>query len=242
MDVVGRLGRAGEPEGTVVVAGEQTAGRGRAGRKWQAPRGTALLCSVLLRPGVGPERFGLLALAAGVAVAEAIEETAGLDVRLKWPNDVWLGDGRSGRKVAGILANARAGVDPTVVLGVGVNANATAAQLPDGATSLLVETGRPTPIEVLLVEFLGRLDVRYAEYLADGGSSAVEAWRRRAALLGDEVEVAEGGTTRRGVMRGIDAGGALLLERADGAIERAVMGDLTRGPVRADDARPGQET
>lgn len=233
MDEVGRLGRAGEPEGTVVVAREQSAGRGRAGRGWQAPAGTSLLCSVLLRPRVGPERLGRLSLVAGVAVAEAIEELAGSNVRLKWPNDVWLGDGPTGRKVAGLLAIAQAGEFPTVVLGVGVNVNSSAEQLPVGGTSLLAETGRVFEVDLLLSRFLERLEARYVGFLADGGASGVQAWRRRAALVGDAVEVVEGGVTRRGVMRGVDEDGALVLERADGGRERVVAGDLTRGPFRA---------
>ena len=90
MEVAARLGDAGEPEGTVVLAAAQTAGRGRAGRAWEAPPGSALLASVLLRPSVPTARLPVLSLLFGVAAAEAIERAAGIPCRLKWPNDLWL--------------------------------------------------------------------------------------------------------------------------------------------------------
>lgn len=234
MDEVTRLAAAGEPEGTVVVAAEQTAGRGRAGRSWRAPAGTALLCSVLLRPAVPPDRLGVLPLVVGVAVAEAIEEVTALRTRLKWPNDVWLGPGPVGRKVAGVLLAARSHGSAVghAVVGVGVNANIAPADLPPGATSLLAETGRPVHLARLLDRLLGHLDAAYREYLAADGQPGLAGWRARAALLDHPVAVVRDGQTLAGTMRGVAADGALLLERDDGTIERIVAGDLVRGPVR----------
>ena len=240
MDEAVRLAAAGEPEGTVVVAAEQTAGRGRAGRAWLAPPGTALLCSTLLRPPVPAARLGVLPLLVGVAVAEAIEEVAGLPARLKWPNDVWLGDGAVGRKAAGVLVTARTGVDGEgdAVVGVGLNANVAPADLVPGATSLLAETGRSTDLDVLLDRLLARLDAAYAAFVDAGGAPTLAAWRGRAALLGEPVVVELEGRRREGVMRGVADDGALLLERDGGGIERVVAGDLVRGPVRRDAAVP----
>ena len=122
------------PEGAIVVADHQSAGRGRLGRTWDAPAGKALLVSVLLRPPIernAPE----ISLVAGVAVADALERALGLSVQLKWPNDVML----RRRKVAGCLAEAR---DGTVVLGIGVNVNQTREELPPNAGSVLTLTGR----------------------------------------------------------------------------------------------------
>lgn len=234
MDEVARLAAAGEPEGTVVVAAEQTAGRGRAGRRWWAPPGTALLCSVLLRPPVAPVRLGVLPLVVGVAVAESIEAVAGLPCRLKWPNDVWLGDGAAGRKVAGILLTSRlagAKVDHAVV-GVGINVAVPVADLPAGAASISVESGRCVGVEETLTRFLVCLDAGYRAYVDAGGAPSLAGWRDRAALLGEPVAVEIAGDRREGIMRGVDEDGAMLLEEGDGKVGRVVAGELVRGPVR----------
>jgi BirA family biotin operon repressor/biotin-[acetyl-CoA-carboxylase] ligase len=153
---------ADAPEGALVVAEEQTAGRGRLGRRWLAPAGTSLLCSLQLRPPVPPERLPELTVVASHACAEAIAALTGFEPELKFPNDVLLG----GRKVAGVLAEAREG---RVVLGVGVNVNVTADELPQEvdrpATSLLVETGREIDRAELLAELLERLERRYDRWV-----------------------------------------------------------------------------
>jgi BirA family transcriptional regulator, biotin operon repressor / biotin---[acetyl-CoA-carboxylase] ligase len=160
-----RLLGANDPEGAVVVADEQTEGRGRVGRQWLAPAGTSLLVSVLLRPDVEPARLPELSLVAGRACAEAIAEVAGLEIEVKFPNDVLV----RGRKVAGILAEASEG---RVVLGIGVNVSQAAGDLPaeprTPATSLLLETGRPVDRAELLVALLDRLERRYDEWLGAG--------------------------------------------------------------------------
>jgi BirA family transcriptional regulator, biotin operon repressor / biotin---[acetyl-CoA-carboxylase] ligase len=148
------------PEGAVVVADEQTAGRGRLGRRWLAPAGTSLLCSVQLRPQIDPQRLPELTGLAAQAAAEAIEEVTGLATEIKEPNDLLIG----GRKVAGVLAEAR---EDRVVLGVGINVNIPAGELPTGvATSLLVETGRELDRSDLLVELLERLERRYDAWVS----------------------------------------------------------------------------
>jgi BirA family biotin operon repressor/biotin-[acetyl-CoA-carboxylase] ligase len=149
-------------EGAVVVAGEQTAGRGRLGRTWVAPAGTSLLCSVQLRPTVTAERLPELTGVAAHACAEAIQAVTGLEPELKFPNDVLV----AGRKVAGILAEAREG---RVVTGIGINVNIAEADLTSGletpATSLLAESGREVDRAELLVELLARLERRYDAWL-----------------------------------------------------------------------------
>jgi BirA family transcriptional regulator, biotin operon repressor / biotin---[acetyl-CoA-carboxylase] ligase len=157
-----RLLDEADPEGAVVVADEQTEGRGRLGRTWVAPAGTSLLCSILLRPAVEPARLPGLSVVAGRACAEAIHDVAGVEPEVKFPNDVLL----RGRKVAGILAEASEG---RVVLGVGVNVSQSPGQFPSDArtpaTSLLVETGRVVDRAELLATLLERLDRRYEEWL-----------------------------------------------------------------------------
>jgi BirA family transcriptional regulator, biotin operon repressor / biotin---[acetyl-CoA-carboxylase] ligase len=153
------------PEGAVAVADEQTAGRGRLGRRWFAPAGTSLLCSVQLRPEVSPERLPELTGVAARACADAIAATTGIQPELKFPNDLLV----DGRKVAGILAEAREG---RVVLGVGVNVNVGEGDLPTEvdrpATSLSVETGRTISRAGLLVELLERLEQRYDAWVDQG--------------------------------------------------------------------------
>ena len=151
------------PEGALVTADEQTAGRGRLGRRWLAPPGTSLLCSLQLRPTVASERLPELTGVASRACADAIAGLTGLEPELKFPNDVLVG----GRKVAGILAEAR---EERVVLGIGVNVNVAADELPQevdrAATSLLVETGRELDRAELLAELLERLERRYDAWLS----------------------------------------------------------------------------
>jgi BirA family transcriptional regulator, biotin operon repressor / biotin---[acetyl-CoA-carboxylase] ligase len=151
------------PEGALVAAGEQTAGRGRLGRRWLAPAGTSLLCSLQLRPAIASERLPELTGVASLACAEAIAALTGVEPKLKFPNDVLVGD----RKLAGILAEAREG---RVVLGIGVNVNVPAEELPQEvdrpATSVLVETGRELDRAELLAELLERLERRYDAWLS----------------------------------------------------------------------------
>ena len=153
-----RLLRENDAEGAIAVAEEQSEGRGRLGRSWHAPARTGVLVSVLLRPEVDPARLPELSLVAGGAVAEAIAEMTGIEPALKFPNDVLVG----GRKVAGILAESSEG---RVVLGIGVNANQTAEQLPSDTetepTSLRIETGGRVDRVQLLAVILVRLERAY---------------------------------------------------------------------------------
>src|SRR6266550_9367443 len=158
-----------DEEGAVAVAEEQTEGRGRLGRKWQAPAGTSVLVSVLLLPAVDAARLPELSLVAGNAVTEAIVEVTGLEPTIKFPNDVLIG----GRKVAGILAESSEG---RVVLGIGINANQTREQLPAKTqtepTSLRLELGEPVNRVQLLAAILLQLERAYDEWVARGISAS----------------------------------------------------------------------
>lgn len=148
-----------DPEGAVAATEEQTEGRGRLGREWQAPRGSSVLCSVLLRPALPVERWPELSLVAGGAVAEVVR-AAGVAPTVKHPNDVLVG----GRKLAGILAEARDGI---VVLGIGVNVLQSAAELPPEATSLQLEgVGIARPL--LLAAIFERLELGYDAWIKEG--------------------------------------------------------------------------
>lgn len=194
-----------DPEGAVAVADHQTAGRGRLGRSWVAPPGTAITVSVLLRPP--PDRkIAQLSLLGGLAAAEAVEEELGLwrSAQLKWPNDVML----NRRKVAGVLAEAR---DGTVVLGIGINVNQTRDQLPsDGrqpAGSLRTVDGREHERAALLDDLLARLDRVYAAWLEGGLEAVYDDLGARDFLRGRRVWV----DGLEGVAEGIDREGRLLV-------------------------------
>ena len=163
-----RLLGPGDAEGTVAVADEQTEGRGRLGRSWHAPAGTALLFSTLLIPAVEPSRLPEISLVAGGAVAKAIADISGLEPEIKFPNDVLVG----GRKVAGILAESSEG---RVVLGIGVNVNQDETQLPADArsepTSLRLELARPVDRPELLAAILARLETDYERWVTDTAAS-----------------------------------------------------------------------
>jgi len=203
-----RLAAAGAPHGTLVTAGEQTAGRGRQGRTWSAPPGRALLFSLLLR-GYDP----LLPLRAGLAVADV----AGGAARVKWPNDVLV----DGRKLAGILVETRP-QDGWAVLGIGVNVAVDLAELPPELRDRAATLGRPpAALEATLDELLDRL----AERLAEPPGACLEALRARDALRGRPVRWS-GGT---GTGAGIDDHGALLVQLPDGTVRTLDAGEVHLG-------------
>ena len=223
---------AGAPHGAVWLTDYQSAGRGRLGRRWEAPPGTALLFSVLLRPTGWPaERGGWLTMLAGSAVAEAIEAVAGVAVALKWPNDVLLA--ADGGKVCGLLLDAAldaGGRLETAILGIGLNVNIPAAALPAAATpagSLLVAAGRPVARRALLATLLARLERAYAA--ADAGQSPAAAWSQRLLTLGRDVTVTAAGADAPllGRAEGVDAWGRLLVRDAAGRVHAIAAGDVT---------------
>jgi BirA family transcriptional regulator, biotin operon repressor / biotin---[acetyl-CoA-carboxylase] ligase len=201
------------PEGAVAVTDHQTAGRGRLGRAWEEAPGTAVLCSVLLRPPA-ERRSAELSLVTAVAAAEAVEAATGLSAQIKWPNDVML----NRRKVAGILAEQRG---DTVVVGIGVNVNQTRGQLPADARtpagSLRSLTGREYEREAVLSTLLARLDHRYAQWRADGLDGVFDDLGSRDFLRGRRVRLGdESGTAVQ-----IDREGRLEIA-FDGAGHRAI--------------------
>jgi len=216
--------RSGAPEWTVVVADRQSAGRGREGRSWVSPSGNLYL-SVLVRPAFEP--LTLLPLAAGLAVAEALEPV-GVRARLKWPNDVEV----DGKKIAGVLTESAAagGGAEWVVIGMGVNIDPD-ERLPETATSLRAiaggEEASTTRRETVAASVLARLAVWYDALQHDGSRAVVAAWRERALpWWGLTVEARSGDLVLRGVARGLDERGALVLELPDGSHRAVVSGEV----------------
>lgn len=221
-----RLAGQGAPEGTVVLADHQTAGRGRLGRRWEAPPGSSLLISVILRPALAAPRIHRLTMIAGLAMAEAIEAETGLSVTFKWPNDLLIGEA----KVGGILAEASLLGDRVeyAVVGLGLNVNLDPAQLPGPllvtATSLSQALGRRVARRPLLQTFLRALERRYQQLQA--GVSPHREWASRLTMLGQPVVVAVGEEVLEGLAEGVDEDGALLLRLADGSLRVVVAGDV----------------
>ena len=218
------------PEGTVLVAEHQVAGRGRLDRVWTSPPRAGLTVSVLLRPDVPAARRAWLPLLTGVALAEAVGEVSGVRASLKWPNDLLAGDGR---KLAGILAEtAGSPTLPTgVVVGVGLNVNTDAAELPDTGTSLSRITGAPVDRGPVLLAFLRALERRYRPWTAALGDPVVsglaEDYLRWSSTVGTQVSVAlPDGSTLEGVARGVDWDGRLVVVTPDGNAVELAAGDV----------------
>ncbi len=228
-DLVRQKARAGAPEGLVVLAEEQTAGRGRGNRRWQAPAGGSLLVSLLLRPTfLPPGQAFLLTALAGLAVAEAVEAETALRPALKWPNDLLI----EGGKVCGILVEleGQAGRLQWAILGWGLNVNVDFsgdAELAGRATSLATALGRPVPRLPLLQSCLERMDVHYGALRAGRGEDIRLAWRARLETLGRQVEIVAPGEAFPGVALDVDCDGALLVRREDGTVQRVLAGDVT---------------
>jgi BirA family transcriptional regulator, biotin operon repressor / biotin---[acetyl-CoA-carboxylase] ligase len=214
-DLARGLAEGGAPSGTVVLAEEQTAGRGRQGRAWVAPPGRALTLSVIVR--AGDEALGLLPLTTAVAVCEACEEVAPVRCGVKWPNDVWI----EGRKVAGILIEARP-QDRWAVVGIGLNVDTTEEELPpelrESATSLRIATGADVGRERALVALLERL----AEWLSAGRDRLLAAYRQRDGLNGHTIAWTAGSDRFEGEAKGVDDDGNLVVFTAGG--EQHVLG------------------
>ena len=214
--------RAGAPAGLVVVAEHQTAGRGRLGRTWLAPPGASLLMSVLLRPTIAVERRHVLVMAAGLAMAEAVEAETGVAAGLKWPNDLLVGN----RKLAGILAEA---TGDALVIGIGVNIDW--HEVPDElaaiATACNLEGGRPTSREAIVRTFLDGYGARLSDL--DGARRGYEA---RLLTVGRRVRVEQADGVLAGVARGVDAAGHLLVELDDRSLATITVGDVVH--VRAE--------
>jgi len=217
---------AGEPHGSLYVAEEQTAGRGRQGHMWYSPASTGIYCSLLLRPPGPPSGLLPLTLGAGVAVTEAIRATTGLRPDIRWPNDILL----AGKKCGGLLLEMAG--DPMrvhhAVLGIGINVNQLDfGELAPVATSLRLAGGKTVSRAQLLSEVLRHLDARY-EMFAHGGSADLLADFRQASTYAEglPVSVGSGAEAYTGVTAGLDELGFLRVRRDDGTLATVFNGEV----------------
>ena len=224
-DEAKRLAALGEPEGTLVVADSQTAGRGRSGRPWITPPGSALALTLILRPTIPAVHVGQIALLGGLAAVEGIQTTTGLRPQLKWPNDVLIG----GKKVCGVLAEAAFAGDKLdfVVLGMGVNVNAgppPELTLAYPATCLADEVGHDLDREAVLEAILNSFDARYPQL---GTPSLAAAWSEHLAMRGQVVlAISEGAEAVAGRLEGVTGEGAVVLRLENGETCTLVAGEL----------------
>ena len=227
--IAAELAEQGAGEGTVVIAESQSAGRGRMGRQWHSPSGVNLYTTIILRPVMPLSEVARLSLVAGVAMAEALETVAPGMVAVKWPNDVWLGGRKAGGIIAEAVTDARQRLS-CVLLGIGVNLNLAAAQIPvelrGTATSVRLATGRPCDRIALAAALFKRLDTRYMEAVTQGFHALRPVWERYSVLTGRRVTVFDNGVSVTGLVMGIDDDGALVLDTGGGA-SRILTGDVS---------------
>jgi len=234
-DLAKDLARKGVPEGLLVLADQQTAGKGRLGRSWLTPPGAAIAMSLVLRPALPPHEAPRITLAAAVAVTEAVRDMTGLPAGIKWPNDVQL----EGRKLCGILTEMEAELDRVafVVLGIGVNVGLRREQmapaLRETATSLALEGAIGVRRAVLVQAILSRFEQAYDDLLAGRFPQVLSRWRSLSVTLGRPVRVhgLGGQVTLEGVAQDVDDDGALLVRDADGCLHRVLSGEVSLRPA-----------
>jgi BirA family transcriptional regulator, biotin operon repressor / biotin---[acetyl-CoA-carboxylase] ligase len=223
------LGVSGALEGTAVIADSQTKGKGRLQRAWHSPPGSNIYTSIILRPNFEPDQAPQISLAAGVAVAEIIDEYCPGHVQLKWPNDVLLNK----KKVCGILPQMKTsanGID-FVVLGIGINVNIGYNQLPPDirtiATSLAIETGREIARLELIISLYENIAKWYKQLIQRGFGAIKEKWLNLAPMIGQRVQVMFHNEVISGKALGLDDDGSLVILTINNETVKVSAGDAT---------------
>lgn len=228
-DIAYELAEKGMKEGGVVLADEQSKGKGRHGRIWSSPPKGGIYMSCVLRPRIALNEVPKITLLAAVAVAKAVRELSGLNALIKWPNDILI----NGKKACGILTEMKAEQDRTdfIILGIGINVNTKHKDLPKGATSLKEELrhtdrdGGVSRVE-LTKKVLENLEKDYMLLDKRGFKAIIEEWRHFSAMLGSRIKVAFQHRTIEGQAHDIDPDGALIVRLESGVLERVSSGDV----------------
>lgn len=223
-----RLGDEGASHGTLVVAEQQTGGKGRRGRSWASPAGSSIYMSILLRPGLMPNQAPMLTLVMAQSVAEAVRIQTGEEARIKWPNDIVI----NGKKVCGILTEMSTEIQwiNHVVIGVGINVNTEnfPEELAETATSLYLENGKRQQRSLLIAEVLKQFERYYDLFINAGNLSAMqEQYNKLLVNCGREVKVLEPGHEFTGQAVGINETGELLVRTEDGKIRQIYAGEVS---------------
>jgi len=226
-EVAGELAQDGEPEGTVVIADYQSAGRGRLDRSWLSPSGMNLYVSVILRPPVTPFDAPQMSIVTVVAAVRAIMRVVpGIDIGIKWPNDIITG----GKKLSGILFDMKTDMDRVDYLVAGIGINVNMVEMDDSidqkATSLKLETGKETSRPQLAAALLEELEKTYMQWLAKGLSVFRTFWEEKSILIGRTVEVDTPAGSLRGRVKGLSKTGGLNMELDDGQSMEVLAGDV----------------
>lgn len=224
MDEAFQLGVSGLPEGLVVCAETQNKGRGRMGRSWVSPKGKGIYMSVILRPQVQLSEVSKITLLSAVALCEAVIKVSGVPARIKWPNDILVGN----KKLAGILTELSAEVDRVrfLVAGLGINVNTLASQLPPQATSLRIEAKKSFVRTEILKEILRSFDQRYLELKQNGFEPVLKRWKELSATLGKQVRLSDAGRVIEGEAYGLAPDGGLLIRDREGVTIKKMSGDV----------------
>lgn len=227
-DIAKKLAAQGEVEGTLVIAENQLQGRGRMGRHWSSSEGGIYL-SLILRPNIKPAQALWFPLITGVAVAEAAQRLAGVQAKLKWPNDIVIG----GKKAGGILIEMSAEIDRLdyVVIGIGINVNNGKADFPqeleDIATSLKVECGQEISSVKLVQAILINIEQWYDDFTSSGFERIRQTWKEMSNTIGSLVSVSTPEGSVDGCAIDIDHDGALIVQNEKGDLKRIIAGDIT---------------
>ena len=224
MYVAMQLGIKGATEGTLVLAEQQTKGKGRLGRNWFSPKYKGLYLSLLLKPEIAPMDTAILTLLAAVSICEAVKVTTGLDTQIKWPNDILLHN----KKVGGILTELNAEMDEVnfLIIGIGLNVNNDKKTLVSGATSLKEQKKENINRISLLQEILRKIEINYLSFKEKGAGQIIEKWREHNITLGRRIKVYSHKEHIEGEAVDIDMDGGLLLRRDSGATEKVMAGDV----------------
>ncbi len=222
------FGEKGDVHGTLFVADKQTAGKGRRGRGWDSPPGESIYMTLLLRPEISPERAPMLTLVMGLSVAEAIREAAGIETKIKWPNDIVVDK----KKVCGILTEMTTEMMYVnyVVIGVGINVNQQGFpdEIAKMATSLYKKTGKVYRRSELIAAVLERFEKNYDTFLRTGDLSGIqEAYDAALVNCGQEVKVLEPGHEYEAVAEGINENGELMVRLPDGRKKQVFAGEVS---------------
>ena len=225
-----RMAQQGAPHGTVLIAGTQTAGRGRMGRSFSSPDGMGIYLSVLLRPGCGPDQLMHLTCAAAVAMCEAVEKATGFCPGIKWTNDLVFGKKKLGGILTELAVDPRSGLTDYAIIGVGINCRQRPEDFPpelrDMATSVYMVSGAdflPARLVAAMVDRLAAMSHR----LLTEKTQIMDAYRARCITLGQDVVVVRGETQRYGKALDLDPDGGLMVRFSDGSIQSVSSGEVS---------------
>jgi BirA family biotin operon repressor/biotin-[acetyl-CoA-carboxylase] ligase len=219
----------GTAEGSVVLADCQETGKGRLGRKWVSPPGVNIYMSIILRPEIEPKHVTLITIMAAVACAIALRKVTGLNIAIKWPNDLTVSD----KKIGGILTETKIEQDRIIfaIVGIGININIDINAFPEDvkkiATSAKNETGKQYSRTETITMILNEIDYWYGNLKSTGQKILLSQWQKLATTLGKTVKVTTGKETFTGSAESIDDEGMLILRLPSGVLKRISAGDLT---------------